>query len=70
MTGHIVETWVVGGGGVAIAGAIFRLSFVLGKVDQTIRSIDERVRRLEEQSDRRQGQIPTLYDRRTTKGPS
>lgn len=63
-----VELWVLGGGGVAIAGAILRLSFVLGRVDQTIKSIDDRVRRLEDQSDRRQGSTPVSFERRHARG--
>ena len=67
-TTHVLETWVVGGGGAAIAVALLRFSYVVGKLAQTLRDIEDRVDRLEKQTDRREHQRPILYERRDARG--
>ncbi len=65
---HTFEAWIVGGGGAAIAVALLRFSYVVGKLAQTLRDIEDRVDRLEKQTDRREHQRPILYDRRESRG--
>lgn len=65
---HGLEAWVVGGGGGAIAVALLRFSFVVGKLTQTLEDIENRVLRLEKQTDRREHQRPILYERRDARG--
>jgi hypothetical protein len=46
-----VESWLVGGGAVALAGALIYLGRILGRLDATLKGVVGRVDRLERQSD-------------------
>ena len=46
-----VATWIVGGGGLAIAGSLFKLAINVGKMTQLLEDHDARLRRLENISD-------------------
>ena len=49
----VVTDWVIGGGGLTIAGAIFKLATNVGRMTQLLEDHDARIRRLESINDRR-----------------
>jgi hypothetical protein len=51
-----IGAWIVGGGGIAIAGSLFKLAINVGKMTQLLEDHDARLRRLENINDvRHQG---------------
>lgn len=48
-----IGAWIVGGGGLAIAGSLFKLAVNVGKMTQLLEDHDARLRRLENINDGR-----------------